>query len=110
MVTKIIKRTNPIGKVTFVALVKVKILLVFSVWRSIRYLSSLKEVSIHEHDAYSYEYNSLDDAKESIQKYIEWNNGKSKAEEVWFELKQSKDSGELLDVSKLKIPFYKGLK
>jgi hypothetical protein len=75
---KIIKKTNPLGGVKYIALVKKKFLFFIPLWYSIDYSSYSQNVSL---DCISYtKYKHFDEAKEAVQKYYLWNKGTTRVE------------------------------
>lgn len=67
---KIVKRTNPLGDVKYIAYVK-KYFLFFPYWASIHYnnYGGGNQVQLAGYDQ---EYNSLEGAEQAIQKYKDW--------------------------------------
>lgn len=75
---KIVKKTNPLGSVCYVAYIKCKWLFVFNDWKSVCYYHGRKqEIDLRDWD---HEYNTIEEAKEAIQKYCQWKKGIEKIE------------------------------
>ncbi len=76
---KIIKQTNPLGGITFIAKVKLKFLFFIPMWFSIMYTRHNKEVDTRGYDV---RYNTIEEAQEAIDKYRESIKKKTKTETI----------------------------
>lgn len=72
---KIVKKTNPLGAKTYIPLVKKKMLFFIPIWHSVHYSKSTQTIQTQWWELHFHEYESLELAKEALQKYIEWKDG-----------------------------------